>query len=257
MILSPVEFTVRGLVLRGSLYPAQSDKADQPAPSVVLFHGFGGNRIEGGRFIVQLARALQEAGYRILAYDRAGHGESDGEFFDTNVTQDVEDALAVLEEFAQDPLVDQQHIHLVGLSLGAIVASVVAARTSLPIESLTMVSNAAAFVDEIASGAIQGKPLSNLHTDGYFDFWGMRMGPAMVEDASRFDPYEAARPYKGRVLLVHGDRDFIPISYARRYAQMWGEQAKLVEVEGGDHGLNTVPHRELLARELLAHVASS
>ncbi len=64
----------------------------------VLFHGFGGNRIDFSGFVVQMARELASRGLVVVTYDRAGHGESDGTFFDTTVSGDVEDALQVVEQ---------------------------------------------------------------------------------------------------------------------------------------------------------------
>ncbi|OUD88476.1 putative lysophospholipase [Clavibacter michiganensis subsp. michiganensis] len=55
-------------------------------------HGFGGSRVETTGVFVALARRLAAAGIGVVAYDRAGHGESDGEFLDTTVMGDVADA---------------------------------------------------------------------------------------------------------------------------------------------------------------------
>lgn len=241
MTIQPFETTVRGLALRG--LTSLPDGAG-PWPTAVLLHGFGGCRVEGARLFVELSRALTRAGVAVVAFDRAGHGESDGDFFDTSATGDVQDVLEVLDAVAALDAVDGDDLHLVGLSLGAVIAAVVAARSTPPVRSLTMWSTAAVFVDEIASGSIQGRSLAGLATDGYFDFMGQRMGPAMVEDARTFDPYALAAPYTGPVLLMHGTADFVPVSYAQRYAEMWGSAATLDVVPGADHGWADVPHRD-------------
>lgn len=253
MEIYPFDTHTRGLTLRGSLYLPQSGSA--PYPTAVLFHGFGGTRVDVSGFLVQIAKGLTEAGIAVVTYDRAGHGESDGEFFDTSVSVDVRDGLEVVRAVARDERVDEGSLHLGGLSLGAVIASVVAAESEIPVRSLTMCSTAAVFVDEIASGSIQGMPLDSLNTVGYFDFIGMKMGPAMVEDAKTFDVYGRASGYRGPVTLIHGTEDFVPVSYAQRYADMWGERAHLVIVEGANHGFMTVPHRELVVRTTVDFVA--
>lgn len=255
MTIVPFSTPVEGLTLRGSLSLPGDGTGRYPA--VALFHGFGGNRTEGARLFVTLARALNGAGFAVLAWDRAGHGESDGEFFDTHVTQDVRHAHAVLAALAARPEIDPDGIHLVGLSLGSVIAAAVAAGSPVPIPALVMWSTAAVFVDDIASGQIQGRSLNTLDTVGYFDFMGQRMGPAMVRDARDFDPYAAAAGYRGPTLLLHGTEDFVPARYAERYLEVLGPEATLEVVPGADHGWMTVPHRDhVIARtvqHLLAH----
>jgi pimeloyl-ACP methyl ester carboxylesterase len=246
MRIRPFEARVRGLALRGSQHLAD---APGPRPTAVLMHGFGGSRVETTGVFVTLARRLAAAGIGVVAYDRAGHGESDGEFLDTTVTGDVADARRVLEVVRELPEADPDDVHLVGMSLGAVVASVVAAEEGTAgtgIRSLTMWSTAAVFVDDIRAGTIQGRSLASLDADGWFDFAGMRMGPAMRDDALGFDPYARAAGYRGPALLLHGTDDFVPVDYARRYLApaALGDRAELVVVDGADHGWAQLPQRD-------------
>ncbi|WP_281667300.1 alpha/beta hydrolase family protein [Parascardovia denticolens] len=247
MKLRPFSCEVEGETLRGAVYePEGGIDEGQSYPAAVLFHGFGGNRVDVSCFIVQMAKALAARGLVVVTYDRAGHGESDGEFFDTSVSKDVRQGCQVLRAVADLPYVDKDRIALGGLSLGAVICSIVAAESEIPVKAMVMCSTAAFFVDEIASGFIQGKPLPNFKAGESFDFMGMKMGPAMVDDASSIDVYRRAQPFKGKVLLMHGTRDFVPLSYARRYKDMWGEQAVLLVREDADHGWASVPDREFV-----------
>ena len=45
---------------------------DNPAPAIILSHGYGGNRSE----LLTLSFELWKAGYNVLVYDMRGHGES-------------------------------------------------------------------------------------------------------------------------------------------------------------------------------------
>lgn len=253
MRLVPFETTVRSLTLRGTHYlPDAAAGADPaPRPTVVLLHGFGGSRVETTGVFVTLARTLAACGFGVVAFDRAGHGESDGEFFDTTASGDIADTLAVLGAVRESPDVDAENLHLVGMSLGSVIAAVAAAEDG-GIRSLTMWSTAAVFVDDIRSGQIQGRSLAALDgPDGYFDFLGMRLGPAMRGDARTFDPYARAAAYDGPALLLHGTADFVPVRYAERYADadVFGDRAEVVVVAGADHGWAELPQRdELIAR---------
>ena len=102
-VMEPAVFTVEradgtSLTLRGTRYLPEGFSEDGHSPVAVLFHGFGGNRIDFSGFVVQMARELASRGLVVVTYDRAGHGESDGTFFDTTVSGDVEDALQVVEQ---------------------------------------------------------------------------------------------------------------------------------------------------------------
>jgi uncharacterized protein len=249
----PFETLVDDLRLRGTCYVPPGDG---PFPTAVLFHGFGACRMEFSGAFVALARMLAAAGIAVVAYDRAGHGESDGEFFDTSVSCDVRHGRAVMAAVAQLDFVNAGSLHLVGMSLGAVVAAVVAAESPIPVASLTLWSAAGLFVDEISAGTLQGRPLATLDTQGYFDFLGMRMGPAMRDDAVGFDLYGRAAAYAGPVLIMHGDADFVPVRYAERFRNTYGSASRLEVVAGADHGWAQVPHRELVIERTATFITS-
>lgn len=257
--IDPFSVHMDGTTLRGSVFRADAAYPG-PRPVAVFFHGFGGTRVEASRMFIAQARQLTAAGITVVTYDRAGHGESDGDFFDTTVTGDIRTAHRVLEAVRALPGVDGDDLHLLGMSLGAVIASVVAAgqQPTRPVRSLTMWSTAAVFVDEIRSGRIQGMPLHTLDTLGWFDFHGMRMGPAMRADAVAFDPYGRAAGYEGPALLLHGTDDFVPHTYAERYAtpEVFGDRAEVVVVEGADHGWEQLPQRDELHDRTTAFVTA-
>jgi pimeloyl-ACP methyl ester carboxylesterase len=214
----------------------------------VLCHGFTGNRIETSRLFVTLSRELDSAGITAVAFDRAGHGESDGEFFDTRVSTDIADTLATLDDVASYEFVDSENLHLLGFSLGAVVASVVAAETHHRVRSLTLWSPAAVFADNARAGGLPGQPHPTI-VDGVYEFEGLRLGPGFLENARIFEPYERAAGYRGPVRILHGDQDFIPVEYAERYVSVYGEALKLTIVEGADHTWRSLWSRDLLIRD--------
>lgn len=232
---------VDGLCLRGTSYVPPGPG---PFPTAILFHGFGACRVEMTGAFVALARTLAAAGVAVVAYDRAGHGESDGSFFDTSVSRDVRQAHEVVAAVTRLDFVDARSLHLVGMSLGAVVAAIVAAEGPVQVASLTLWSAAGVFVDEIRSGKLQGRSLDTLDTLGYFDFLGLRMGPAMRDDAQGFDLYGRAGAYRGPALIMHGDADFVPVHYAQRFRDVYGDAATLEVVPQADHGWAQVAHRE-------------
>lgn len=259
-IMEPIAFTVERadgakLTLRGTRYLPDDFTEMGKAPVAVLFHGFGGNRIDFSGFIVQMARELASRGLVAVTYDRAGHGESDGTFFDTTVSGDVEDALQVVEKARHMNGCDPDNLHFAGLSLGAVICTLLAPKVPGQPKSITLCSTATSYVDEISGGHIQGKPLTAIEEQGYLDFMGVAMGAAMVEDAHHTDPYGMAQGYHGKVLAIHGTKDFIPVDYIRRYSDVYGENMQLKIIKDGDHGFGNVKHREVVMPVLGEFVA--
>lgn len=244
--VNPISFAVEGLTLRASAYMPEGKG---PWPVALLLHGFSDDRNEMGLF-VDIGRELASRGIAVITYDRAGHGESDGVFFDTSVSKDVRQAKQIVEQISRLSWADMHNFHEVGLSLGAVIASLLAAEGSVQPRSLTLISNAAAFADEIRGGHIQGAPTSVIETQGYFDFWGMKMGPAMIEDAKAIDIYPRAAKFGGKVLILHGTKDFIPIRYAEKYKEIYGDRAELLVREGAGHGFRSVPDEQFALQRI-------
>ena len=244
-----VQLRIGDLTYRGSVY-TPTDGAPVH-PTVVLHHGFGSNRLEAFGLFVQLSRALAARGIKAVAFDRAGHGESDGEFFDTTVSGDILTSREIVQAVRGWPDVDENNLHLLGMSLGAVVASVVAAETDVPIASLTLLSPAAVFVDDVRSGSMQGRPIDDVAGAGYFDNNSSRLGPGFFEDARGFDVYGRAAGFDGPVRIIHGGQDdVVPEGYALRYQTVYGARADVTILPEGDHIWSAAPLRE----ELLALV---
>jgi pimeloyl-ACP methyl ester carboxylesterase len=64
---------------------------DQQGPTVVLIHGWSGRGLQMGAF----AEPLQQAGFRVLAFDAPGHGESAG---NSTTIYEILDCLRLLEQ---------------------------------------------------------------------------------------------------------------------------------------------------------------
>jgi pimeloyl-ACP methyl ester carboxylesterase len=197
----------------------------------------------------------------VVAVDRAGHGESDGDFADTTVSGDVADSLDVLSMIAASNDIDPTNLHLVGTSLGAVIASIVAAESRYDIRSLTMWSPAALFVDEIRSGFLQGRPIDAVDEQGYFDFRGLRVGRGFFGDAREFDVYGRAHAFTGPVRVLHGDRDFIPARYAEEYRSVYGNAMHYTLVADADHCWESVAARDFVIAQsvefVVAHAVAS
>lgn len=241
------DFSFNGLTLRATIHaPAPS------SPTAVLVHGFANNRLETGSSFVHLSRLLERHGIASVRFDLSGHGESDGDFFDVTITGEIAETTAVVREVRMLPFADPERIALVGMSMGGVVAGIVAA-SEPGIAALCLWSPAAVAPFEIGTGYLKGRDIgAQLAALGYFDADGHRMSPALVEDITKLDVYGRSAAYRGPVHIVHGDGDeIVPVEYGRRYLDHYAGNATLDVIEGADHGYGTVPHRTRLHQSTL------
>ncbi|HSD85197.1 MAG TPA: alpha/beta fold hydrolase, partial [Anaerolineae bacterium] len=114
------EVTFKGgddLTLAGWFAPPQN------GATIILLHGYGGNRTA----MIWHARKLVEAGYGVLLYDERASGESEGQRRSYG-WEDPEDVAGALRYLSERPEVDAQRIAIAGCSIGAQIALQAAAR---------------------------------------------------------------------------------------------------------------------------------
>lgn len=232
-----IEIVHEGRTLRGTRHGPEVPRAH-----VLFAHGFSANRMGSGRMIVDFARLLAARGFAVVAFDRAGHGESDGAFFDVNVPDELSQ-LAAMADSVAGPL------HLAGHSLGGMELATLAGRRPQKVASLTLWAPAAASADEVARGEILGRPAGRIDAEHPFDVEGQALGPAFAAGYEGYDPYEGLSAYTGPVHLHHGEGDeVVSPQYSRRYAQAW-PQAELTLYPDTDHGWSRLDaRRDLMAR---------
>ncbi|GAA2220200.1 alpha/beta hydrolase [Nonomuraea monospora] len=236
-------FEHEGLKLRATLHvPAGEGRW----PTVVFVHGFANNRMENRSFVL-MSRLLESHGIASVRFDLSGHGESDGDFSGVTITGEIAETRSVVQAVRGLDFADPGRIGLAGMSMGGVVAGIVAAEEP-GVRAACLWSPAAVAPFEVGAGRLKGRDIAaEIRRQGYFDADGHRMSPALVRDIAGLDVYGRSRPFTGPVRIIHGDRDDIaPLSYARRYLDHYGGNAELEVVEGADHGWSTVPHRARL-----------
>lgn len=100
---------------------AYLDGGDPDGPPVLLVHGFASNK-EVNWVNPSWLNTLERAGYRVIAIDNRGHGESDKPHDDAAYTPEkmAGDALALLRHLDIEPA------HVMGYSMGARIAGFLA-----------------------------------------------------------------------------------------------------------------------------------
>ena len=123
MTFDTVEFPSVGdrVTLRGWFIPAAA--SDQ---TVILAHGYGGNRLEKAVDALDLAQALSGAGYNVLMFDFRNSGLSDGRLttFGYRESDDILGAVRYLQGQHRE---QSRHLAVMGFSMGGVAAARAAA----------------------------------------------------------------------------------------------------------------------------------
>jgi pimeloyl-ACP methyl ester carboxylesterase len=232
-VQNAITLTHRGMTLRGMEHIPEKALHER-VPAVILFHGFTGTKLEPHRLFLKISRALERQGIASFRFDFLGSGESDGDFEDMTVSKEIDEAHAIVDFVKRDERIDPSRIYLLGLSMGGLVASVVAGERPDDVAKLILMAPAGNMYELIAETIRQG----NIDvTAPYFDHGGNLVGRPFLEDLQTINVFERAKPYDGPVLLIHGTKDdVVPYRVSYMYEQLcYGSRATVHLIEGANH----------------------
>jgi pimeloyl-ACP methyl ester carboxylesterase len=231
-----VETRSGALNLRGMLHIP--DGISGKIPVVAIFHGFTGNKMEPHFIFVKLSRLLEKKGIASVRFDFGGSGESDGDFADMTLSKELEDAKAILTFIKKLDFANPDRIGAVGLSMGGVVASMLAGDCREDIKALCLWAPAGNMKDIPWQGKSE-TDVKEAYRKGFLDIGGLALGMEFIKDLDSFDFWKKAALYDKRVLLLHGNRDeTVPLNISRQYREVYGDKAKLHIIAGGDHTFN-------------------
>ena len=198
--------TANGKRLHAWLIPAPAS-APQPAPALIVVHGWGGNADR----MLPLAPALHAAGMTLLLLDTRCHGVSDDDTF-ASLPRFAEDTAHAFDWLAARPEIDPSRIALLGHSVGA--GAVLLAATWR--EQVAAVVSLAAFAhpaDMMQRWMVERGLPDHAIGDHILRYVQQTIG-------YRFDdiaPLTSLPRLRCPVLLVHGEHDtVVPVSDAQR-----------------------------------------
>ena len=224
------------------------------APALVVMHGWGGN----AEMMLPLAVPLHAAGYALLLVDARCHGRSDSDTF-ASLPRFAEDIEAALDWLRERPGVDPAALGVIGHSVGAGAALLVAARQP----ELRAVVSLAAFAHP---AAMMRRWLATLHIP-YWPLGAYILAYVQHVIGFRFDviaPRNTIARVACPVLLVHGlEDDTVPVAEAREiYGARAGDAVELLLISGshddyGDIGMQIAGLRDFLDRVFARQAVSS
>ena len=212
-------------------------KQGEQCPMVIFCHGFTGRK--DGPMFELIADTLQAHGIASIRFDFNGHGESEGDFKDMTVPNEIEDAKNVVAYVHDLRYVSSMAI--VGHSQGGVVAAMTAGQLSEELgrpafKAVALMAPAAVLRDDAIRGNIMGKQYDPFDPGEYVEMWGgLKLGAQYIHTAFSLPIYETAVKYQGPALIIHGNGDrVVPYTYGERFHQIW-PMSELVIQEYYDH----------------------
>jgi pimeloyl-ACP methyl ester carboxylesterase len=186
-----------------------------------------------------LADWAQASGRAYLRFDYFGHGESEGDFHEGTITRWREDALAVLDQLIQGPVV------LVGSSMGGWIACLAAMVRPERVKAMVLVAPAPDFTEKLMAPGIPPEGRKALREAGvwlrpseYGDPYPITA--KLLEDGARWSILPGPIPIEAPVRILQGGEDpDVPWRHALELAQaIKGDDVVFTLVKDGDHRLS-------------------
>lgn len=215
---------------------ASADGAADRRDVVLLFHGFTSNR--NAALLTSIASRAVGGGMLVIRLDFNGHGDSEGDFRNMTVANEVEDANALLERVLDGTLgIRARRIFLAGHSQGGVVTGLLGGLYADVISGLVLLAPAATLVDDAVCGATRGLVYDPTHIPAVQDYGGRELGGFYLRVAQVLPLYQIAARFDGPVCLIHGTEDQIVDPRASlRYRRAF-HHAELHLLDGLEHSL--------------------
>ena len=230
---------VGGQSVYGMLHLPDNPPPTHGHPSVLILHGFTGNRAGDHRLLPLLSRYLQRLGVASLRIDFRGSGDSEGDFSEMTVTREVEDAAAAMAYLRQYPGIDPQRAMLLGFSMGGMVAALSAPELQPHRLALWAPALPDLWLPLLTGGFVP--PVVS-------DHGGWPIGREFLLEMPRLKPLDAVKRWGGVARVFHGDQDTAVVpEIGVRYAQALGCDA--VAIPGANHTFDSLEAVDMLYRE--------
>lgn len=206
---------------------------------VIIGHGVTGNKDRP--FVVALARALADAGIPSLRISFSGNGESEGRFEDSNISKEVDDLGAVIDQASDFS------IAYVGHSMGAAVGVLRASqdRRIRQLVSLAGMVHTKRFA-ETEFGMVKPDE-GNMWDDENCPLSKKYMDDLIAIESTVHCAPKITVPW----LLIHGSEDdVVPLQDSKDILEMADKSARLIEIPGANH-VFAEPHTATMAKHVV------
>lgn len=214
------------------LHESPKDKKDK-YPTILLVHGFGVEKTEGGMFD-QISERLISESYQTYRFDFAGCGESEGDYINTTLTRQAEDLDCILKYVREQEDTDKNRLGILGMSFGTAVITALHPKgikafaylgsNSKPHESLKVL-----FGNGYNPTSISVRVKSNGQIT--------KVGPEFWKDFDHYNLLDIIGKSNQPIIFIVGERDMkIRIENTKLYFSNANKPKELKIIENADHG---------------------
>jgi pimeloyl-ACP methyl ester carboxylesterase len=212
-------------------------RIDGRGPTVLWLGGYRSDMT--GTKAEALASWAEGAGRSYLRFDYFGHGASSGDFTDGTIGRWRADALAVVDELTEGPLV------LVGSSMGGWIACLVALARPERVSAMTLIAPAPDFTEKLIEPTLGEEAWAALERDGVW-FNPSEYGEpdpytrALIEDGRNWSVLPGPVSFDRPVRILQGGADTaVPWRHALDLALAFsGDDVVFTLIKDGDHRLS-------------------
>jgi len=235
-------------------------------PLVVMAHGHGGSRQEGGGYQA-LAEILAQQGIASIRMDFPGCGDSTESFTNNNLSNMLQDLQAARKYAAALPEIDNERVGLLGYSMGGRLAVLLAeADPSYKVMVLwtpALNNGAEREIIELGGPAAYAALREQAKDTGVAEYttrWGttLALGYRWFTDLEATLPLLSLASYEGPLLVLYGDQDDVvppAVSEAAIAAAMRSREVVQHVVAGANHALGIYSNRPEIAAEVFTTTA--
>ncbi|WP_096200673.1 alpha/beta hydrolase family protein [Bacillus sp. FJAT-45350] len=224
MTVKNIYFPFENVHLSGVFhYPKPEQNSKKPA--IVFAHGFVGSKVGEHRLFVKAARFFAERGYIVFRFDFRGCGESDGDYGDVTVSNQIKQLEAAIKYVKAQKEVDGNDITLIGHSLGGAVSTLTAS-TNDDIQRLILWSPVARPYKDITR--ITGMAaVKTANETGNYDYLGFNISKEFFQDLKVHHPLEAISSYEKPFFVLHAEVDEdVPKENAFDYSMSYNKRSQ-------------------------------
>ena len=233
----PITIDSRGHQLVGIHHQAAGKKM------VILCHGFTGNKAENKRLFVDTARMLTPEGFNVLRFDFYGSGDSEGDFSDSLLSNNIDNLKDVIAWCRAQGYV---HLAVLGISMGAATAILTVVTES--VEALVLWSAVPDLKQLFASHVDNPAQLTATKESVEYDGW--LIGTQFFKDAVGYDVQKSLAALTLPKLIMQGTADApVFVQGFHRFRDIVTPPADFMEIPDAGHTFQTPQHRKQVIRQ--------
>ena len=224
-------------------------KPEKPGKATVVFCSGYRSDMQGSK-AVYLEAYARAAGFGFLRFDYRGHGESEGAFNSSVLSDWIEDAQDIIEALTHGPLI------LIGSSMGGWITLRLSQLLKERVKGMVLIAPAPDFTRDLFWASFDEETKAKIENDGYVELPNAYsdepyfVSKALIEDGDKHAMMAAPIEFDGPVRILQGQLDdSVPWQRAAELTdKLTSDQVELSLFKDGDHRLSEPHHLAKLGR---------